>query len=218
DMSELILAERLSAVKASPSMAAKARVDALRAQGRSIVDFTIGEPDMDTPDHIIEAGVEAMRTGQTRYTALLGTPALRQAIQQKLRTENSLDFDLDQIVVGTGAKQLIFTALTATLNPGDEVIVPSPYWVSYPDMVLLNGGEPVIVACTQEQGFKLTPQALEAAITPRTRWLLLNTPSNPTGAVYSRNELRALVEVLHRHPHVWVLTDEIYEHILFASA
>ncbi|MBP6019245.1 MAG: aminotransferase class I/II-fold pyridoxal phosphate-dependent enzyme [Burkholderiaceae bacterium] len=211
------MATRMAAIKPSPSMAAKIRVDQLRAEGHDIVDFTVGEPDMDTPTHIGQAGINAIQEGQTRYTGSAGTRPLLQAIQQKFLGENQLRYELDQLVVGTGAKQLIFTALAATVNAGDEVIIPAPYWVSYPDMVMLNDGKPVIVTCTEEQGFKLTPEALEQAITPRTKWLLLNTPSNPTGAMYSRDELQALIAVLHRHPQVWVLTDEIYEHIAYGT-
>lgn len=211
------LATRIAAIKPSPSMAAKIRVDQLRAEGHDIVDFTVGEPDMDTPNHIAQAGINAIQEGQTRYTGSAGTRPLLQAIQQKFLGENQLRYELDQLLVGTGAKQLIFTALAATVNAGDEVIIPAPYWVSYPDMVLLNDGKPVIVTCTEAQDFKLTPEALEQAITPRTKWLLLNAPSNPTGAMYSRDELQALIAVLHRHPQVWVLTDEIYEHIAYGK-
>ena len=211
------LASRMAVIKPSPSMAAKTRVDELRAEGHDIVDFTVGEPDMNTPAHIGEAGVKAIHEGQTRYTGSAGTRPLLQAVQQKFLSENQLSYELDQLVVGTGAKQLIFTALAATVNADDEVIIPAPYWVSYSDMVLLNDGKPVIVTCTEAQGFKLTPEALEQAITPRTKWLLLNSPSNPTGAMYSREEMQALIAVLHRHPHVWILTDEIYEHIAYGS-
>ncbi|MBB5214845.1 aminotransferase class I/II-fold pyridoxal phosphate-dependent enzyme [Parapusillimonas granuli] len=213
-----VLSQRVRAIKPSPSMAAKTRVDQLRAQGQDITDFTVGEPDMDTPAHIVEAGVQALRSGQTRYTSSVGTRALLQAVQAKFRRENGLDYGLDQLVVGTGAKQLIYTAFSATVDAGDEVIVPAPFWVSYPDMVLLNDGKPVIVPCTEADGFKLTPGLLENAITARSKWVLLNTPSNPTGALYTEAELRALIEVLRRHPHVWVLTDEIYEHLAYGDA
>lgn len=208
---------RLSAVKPSPSMAAKQRVDAMRAAGRTVIDFSIGEPDFATPQHIVEAGVVAISTGQTRYTASAGVPALRAAIAAKLKRENSLTYALEQIVVGCGAKHVIYDALAATLNEGDEVIVPAPYWVSYPDMVALQGGRPVVLSCDEASGFKLSAQALEAAITPRTRWLILNSPNNPTGAVYSRGELQALTDVLLRHEHVWLLTDEIYEHFVYGG-
>jgi aspartate aminotransferase len=213
-----ILSIRLDAVKPSPSMAAKQRVDGLRAAGRRIIDFTIGEPDFPTPPHIVAAGVDALNGGHTRYTSSAGIPALRQAIADKLLRENGLAYTPEQIVVGCGAKHVIYDALAATLNEGDEVIVPAPYWVSYPDMVALHGGRAVIVACGGEAGFKLSAQALEAAITPRTRWLVLNSPNNPTGAVYSRAELESLCEVLLRHPHVWLLTDEIYEHFVYGDS
>ncbi len=214
-MTDHFFATRLAAVKPSPSMAAKARVDALRASGKTILDFTIGEPDMDTPAHIIQAAITAMQNGQTRYTGSTGTVALRKAIQSKFKRENGLHYELDQIIVGTGAKQLIYTALQATLNPGDEVLIPAPYWVSYPDMVVLNDGVPKILPTDASTDFKITADQLAAAITPHTKWLMLNSPSNPTGAIYSRAELEALAGVLAKHPHVHVLTDEIYEHIAF---
>ena len=212
------LAHRLDAVKPSPSMAAKLKVDALRAAGRTIIDFSIGEPDLPTPSHIVKAGIDAMLSGHTKYTASAGIPALRKAIAEKLARENSLTYSPDQIVVGCGAKHIIYNALAATVNEGDEVIIPAPYWVSYPDMVLLHDGRPVIVPCEERSGFKLTAAALEASITPRTRWLVLNSPNNPTGALYSRAELEGLAEVLVRNPHVWVLTDEIYEHFAYGGA
>lgn len=213
-----LLARRLDLVKPSPSMAAKATVDRFRSEGRKIIDLTIGEPDFPTPPHIVEGGVKALRNGQTRYTGSAGTPALRKAIAGKLARENNLTFQPSEIVVGSGAKQVIFNAFAATLNEGDEVIVPAPFWVSYPDIVTLYGGVPVIVAGQAADGFKLTAQALQAAITPRTRWLILNTPNNPSGAVYSRSELEGLCAVLRLHPHVWVMTDEIYEHFVYGSA
>lgn len=212
------LSRRLDSVKPSPSMAAKARVDSLRAQGRTIIDFTIGEPDFDTPAHIVGAGVAALQSGQTRYTNATGTPVLRRAIAEKLQRENGLSYGVDQIVVGNGAKHIIFNAFSASLNEGDEVIIPTPYWVSYPDMVAINGGKPVIVRCEESSGFKLTAAALEQAITPRSRWLVLNTPNNPSGAVYTSEELRALCDVLLKHPHVWLMTDEIYEHFVYRGA
>ena len=213
----ILLAQRLGGVKPSPSMAAKTRVDAMRAAGRRIVDFTIGEPDFPTPRHIVDGGVAALMAGQTRYTASNGTPALRQAIADKLQRENALSYKPENIAVGNGAKHIIYNAFAATLNEGDEVVVPAPYWVSYPDMVALHGGTAVVVPSTATEGFKLTPAALDAAITPRTRWLVLNTPNNPTGAVYTRGELAALGEVLKRHPHVWLMTDEIYEHFVYGN-
>uniref|UniRef100_UPI000D36CAFA pyridoxal phosphate-dependent aminotransferase n=1 Tax=unclassified Variovorax TaxID=663243 RepID=UPI000D36CAFA len=214
----ILLAQRLGGVKPSPSMAAKTRVDAMRAAGRGIVDFTIGEPDFPTPRHIVDGGVAALLAGQTRYTASNGTPALRQAIARKLLRENALAYQPENIAVGNGAKHIIYNAFAATLNEGDEVVVPAPYWVSYPDMVALHGGVPVVVPSTAASGFKLDAQALAAAITPRTRWLVLNTPNNPTGAVYTRDELAALGEVLQRHPQVWLMTDEIYEHFVYGEA
>ncbi len=213
-----IVAERLRCVKASPSMAAKARVNALRAAGVTIVDFTLGEPDFPTPAHIVQAAIEAMRAGQTRYTESRGTPALRRAIARKLAVENGLDYDADDIVVGCGAKHIIFNAFAASLDPGDEVIVPAPFWVSYPDMVAINGGVPVVVPCATGTGLKLTAPGLESALSPRTRWVVLNTPNNPSGAVYTEGELRAITAVLLRHPQVWLMTDEIYEHFVYGEA
>ncbi|MEX3815346.1 pyridoxal phosphate-dependent aminotransferase [Paraburkholderia sp. BR13439] len=212
------LSERLARIKPSPSVAAKARVDKLRAEGRDIVDFTIGEPDLPTPSHIVDAAVAAMRAGETRYTAANGTPKLRKVIAEKLARDNNLEYRPENIVVGSGGKHVIFMALSVTLNPDDEVIIHAPYWVSYPDMVVINDGQPVIVTSDESTGFKLSPAQLEAAITPRTKWLILNTPNNPTGAVYTEDELAALGEVLARHPHVWVLSDEIYEHFVFNGA
>jgi len=212
------LAARARAIKPSPSMAAKSRVDQLRAQGRDIVDFTVGEPDLPTPAHIVQAGIDALNSGDIRYTASAGSRSLLEAVRAKFQRENGLDYALDELIVGVGAKQLIFTALAATVQAGDEVIIPAPYWVSYPDMVLVNDGTPVVVPCPESDGFKLTPEALERAITPRSKWLLLNTPSNPTGAMYDAAELRALGEVLARHPQVWLMTDEIYEHLAYGEA
>lgn len=212
-----ILATRLAVVKPSASIAAKAKADALRAAGREIIDFTTGEPDFPTPRHIVEAGVQALQSGHTRYTASAGTPALRQAILRKLQRENQLSYEMNEVVVGSGAKPIIFNALMASLNEGDEVIVPAPYWVSYPEMVLLNGGKPKIVDCLASDGFKLRAQVLAKAITPRTKWLVLNSPNNPTGAVYTQAELRAIADVLVKHPQVHVLTDEIYEHFVYGD-
>ncbi len=187
----------------------------MRAAGREVIDFTVGEPDFPTPKHIIAAGVEALQSGHTRYTASAGTPQLRAAIVRKLDRENGLSYELADIVVGCGAKQIIFNALMATLNEGDEVIVPAPYWVSYPEMVLINGGVPRVVHCGADVGFKLSADALEKSITPKTKWLILNSPNNPTGAVYGEKELQALGDVLRKHPHVLVMTDEIYEHFVY---
>jgi aspartate aminotransferase len=209
------LSSRVKRIKPSPSMMARMRAQQLKAEGRDIVDLTIGEPDFDTPEHIQQATTAAMAAGETRYTPVNGTVRLRKAIIAKLARENGVTYGLDEITVGTGAKQVIFNALAATLGVGDEVIIPAPYWVSYPDMVMACDGTPVIVACGENAGFKLTGEAFEAAITPRTRWLILNTPSNPTGAFYSATEMAGLTEVLERHPHVALMTDDIYEHIRF---
>ncbi|MTH64139.1 pyridoxal phosphate-dependent aminotransferase [Paracoccus shanxieyensis] len=208
-------ATRLSAVKPSASMAASQAAKALRATGIDVIDLGLGEPDFPTPAHVAEAAHQAALRGETLYTASAGTPALRQAVADKFRRENGLDYGPDDIVVANGAKQIIFNALMATLNDGDEVILPAPYFVSYPEMVKLLGGVPVIATCPAEAGFRLTPQILEAAITPRSKWLFLNMPGNPSGAVYSPDELAALAAVLARHPQILVLSDEIYEHIIF---
>lgn len=212
------LSDRINRIKPSPSIAAKALVDKLRADGRDIVDFTIGEPDLGTPSHVIEAAVTALRDGDTKYTGSSGTPQLRKAIAEKLARDNGLDYSAENVVVGTGGKHIIFQALAVTLNPGDEVVIHAPFWVSYPDIVMVNDGVPVIVTGQERDGFKLSPKALEAAITPRTKWLILNSPNNPTGAVYTAEEFVAIGEVLERHPHVWVMSDEIYEHFVYGGA
>ncbi|MNX75296.1 Aspartate aminotransferase [compost metagenome] len=191
------------------------RARELRAAGRDIIGLTSGEPDFDTPQNICEAATRAMSASQTKYTDVGGTPELRAAIADKFRRDNRLDYAPNELIVGTGGKQIIFNAFMCTVQAGDEVIVPAPYWVSYPDIVLLAEGKPVFVNCLPENAFKLTPAQLEAAITPRTRWLVLNAPNNPSGATYSYAELKGLAEVLLRHPHVWVMTDDIYEHILY---
>ncbi|MEU8859893.1 aspartate transaminase [Streptomyces umbrinus] len=206
---------RVQRIKPSASTAAAQRVRELKAQGLAILDLTVGEPDFDTPEHVKAAAVEAIRRGDTKYTPVNGTPQLRAAIAQKLEQRHGLRYSADRIAVGGGAKQVIFLALMATLDTGDEVIVPAPYWVSYPDMVLANDGTPVVVPCPEAEGFKLTPRRLESAITDRTRWVILNAPGNPTGAAYTVDELRALADVLLAHPHVQVLTDEIYDEIWF---
>ncbi|NKJ39424.1 aminotransferase class I/II-fold pyridoxal phosphate-dependent enzyme [Rhizobium sp. SG570] len=211
----LQISNRAIALKPSASIAAKKMVSDLQAQGHKIVDLTIGEPDIPTPTHIVEAAVAAMKAGDTHYTSSAGTPALRAAIATHISREKGLPAKPENIAVGCGAKQLIFEVFSATLNEGDEVIVPAPYWVSYPDLATLHGGKPVVVICGEEVDFKLTPQALEAAISEKTRWLVLNTPNNPSGAIYSRDELSALGEVLQRHPSVWVMTDEIYEYLSY---
>lgn len=206
------LSNRLDRFSASASVAAKARVMELEAAGKHILDFCVGEPDFVTPAAIIEAALTAALQGQTRYTATTGTKALKVAVKDKFQRDNGLEYTLGEIVVGSGAKQLIYTAFTCTVDDGDEVIIPAPYWVSYPDIVKLNGGVPVILECPDTQGFKLEPAQLEAAITPKTKWLVLNTPNNPSGAIYSEKEMQGIVDVLLRHPHVWLMTDEIYEH------
>ena len=196
-------------------MAVAAKAAELKAAGKDVVGLAAGEPDFDTPDHIKQAAIDALHAGKTKYTPASGTPELRQAICDKLKRDNGLSYTPKQVVVGNGAKQVIFNALLATVNPGDEVIIPAPYWVSYPDMVQIAEGKPVFIATKPEQGFKLQPEALEAAITPKTKWLMLNSPSNPTGAGYSRAEMKALTDVLMKHPHVWVMADDIYEFLVY---
>ncbi|WP_423200203.1 MULTISPECIES: aminotransferase class I/II-fold pyridoxal phosphate-dependent enzyme [unclassified Cupriavidus] len=210
-----LIAARLNRIKPSPSSMAGQRARELRAAGRDIIGLTSGEPDFDTPAHVCEAATRAMSKSQTKYTDVGGTPELRAAIADKFRRDNQLDYAPNELIVGTGGKQIIFNAFMCTVEAGDEVIVPTPYWVSYPDIVLLAEGKPVFVDCLPANGFKLTPEDLERAITPRTRWLVLNAPNNPSGAAYSHDELKGLAEVLMRHPHVWVMTDDIYEHILY---
>jgi aspartate aminotransferase len=209
------IAVRINRIQSSPSSMAGQRARELRAAGRDIVGLTSGEPDFGTPFNVCEAAVRAMAASQTKYTDVGGTPELKTAIQAKFLRDNGLDYTADEIIVGTGGKQVIFNALMCTVEGGDEVIVPTPYWVSYPDIVLLAEGRPVFVRCAPDNGFKLRPADLERAITPRTRWLVLNAPNNPSGAVYSHDELHALGEVLLRHPHVWIMTDDIYEHLLY---
>ena len=211
------LAANLARVKPSATIAVTQKARDLKAAGRQVIDLSIGEPDFDTPDHIKEAGIEAIRRGETKYAPVAGIPALKKAISEKFRRENGLDYKPDQVIAGTGGKQILYNAFVATIDPGDEVLIPAPYWVSYPEMVLINGGEPRFVDCPIETGFKLTPQALDAALTERTKWLIFNAPSNPTGAGYSVAELKALAEVLLRHPQVWILTDDIYEHLLYTD-
>lgn len=210
-----ILAKRLSVIKPSPTIAVTTKAAELKAAGRDIIGLGAGEPDFDTPDFIKEAATVAMKKGDTRYTAVDGTPALKDAICAKFLRENGLTYKRENITVGTGGKQVLYNALMASLNPGDEVIIPAPYWVSYPDMTLLAEGTPVFVKCPESNGFKLKPEDLEKAITPKTKWLILNSPSNPTGAAYTREELKALTDVLLKHPHVWVMTDDIYEHLTY---
>jgi len=217
-VSHALLSNRLLGIQPSPSIAANALVSRLQAEGRDIVNFTVGEPDLDTPAHIVQAAMNAMRAGETHYTATSGTAALRQAIVGKLARDNDLHYGVDEVVAGCGGKHIIYHAMAATLNVGDEVVVHSPYWVSYPDIAKLNDAIPVIIPGDEGVGFKLSPQALESAIGPRTKWVILNSPNNPSGAVYDEAELLALAAVLRRHPHVLVMSDEIYEHFVFGDS
>lgn len=209
------IAKRLSNIKPSATFKIIGLVKDLKAKGVNVIGLGGGEPDFDTPDFIKEAAKTAMDNGQTKYTNVDGTPELKDAIIEKFKRDNGLEYARNEITVGTGGKQVLYNALMATLNPGDEVIIPAPYWVSYPDMVLLAEGEPVIVDCPAEAGFKMTGVQLEAAITPKTKWVILNSPSNPTGAGYSHADLKELTDVLMKHPHVWVLTDDMYEHLVY---
>jgi aspartate aminotransferase len=209
------LADRLARVKPSPTMAITALATELAAAGRDIIALSQGEPDFDTPANIREAGIAAIQRGETRYTVFDGRIELKRAICGKFKRENGLDYEPTQITVSNGGKQVLYNALVASLSPGDEVVIPAPYWVSYPEMVLLCDGEPVPVACSQNNGFKMRPEDLDAAITPKTKWLILNSPSNPSGAAYTEADLRALADVLLKHPHVWVMTDDMYEHLVY---
>ncbi|WP_158807407.1 pyridoxal phosphate-dependent aminotransferase [Beijerinckia sp. L45] len=211
------ISDALLRVKPSATIAASQKARDLAASGRSIISLTIGEPDFDTPENVKQAAIAAIERGETKYTPVSGIVPLKQAIVDKFKRENGLDYKPAQIIVGTGAKHILFNAFLATVNPGDEVIIPAPYWVSYPDMVAIANGVVVTVATSMDNGFKLTAEALERAITPKTKWLLLNSPSNPSGAAYTRAELKALTDVLVRHPHVWVMTDDIYEHLVYGD-
>ena len=210
-----IIAESLSRIKPSPTMAVTQKAAELKAAGRDVIGLGAGEPDFDTPDNIKAAAIAAIEAGDTKYTAVAGTQALKEAIATKFKRDNGLDYASDQIIVGVGGKQVLYNALMASLNPGDEVIIPAPYWVSYPDMTLLADGTPVIVECGQEHGFKLQADKLENAITDKTKWLILNSPSNPTGAAYSRDDMKAVTDVLMRHTDVWVMSDDMYEHLVY---
>jgi len=210
-----LVAQRLSRIKPSPTNVLTGKVAELKAAGRDIIGLGAGEPDFDTPDNIKAAAKAAIDAGETKYTPIPGTLKLRQAICDKFKRDNDLDYTPDQVIVSCGGKQVIYNAFMATLDPGDEVIIPAPYWVSYPDMVLLAEGTPVFVDGVEANGFKIMPEDLEAAITPKTKWVLLNSPSNPTGAAYSRAEMKGLTDVLMRHPHVWVMTDDMYEHVIY---
>jgi aspartate aminotransferase len=211
------LADALSRVKPSATIAVTQKARELKTQGRDIISLSVGEPDFDTPDNIKKAAIDAINRGETKYTPVSGITPLREAIVKKFKRENGLDYKVNQTIVCTGGKQVLYNAFVATLNKGDEVIIPAPYWVSYPDMVLLCGGEPVFVATTLAHGFKLQAADLERAITPRTKWIILNSPSNPSGAAYTRDELKAITDVLVRHPHVWILTDDMYEHLTYGD-
>ena len=213
-----LTAERLDRVSPSKTIAISTKARALKASGRDVISLSAGEPDFDTPDNIKQAAIRAIEAGETKYTDVAGTAALRQAVAAKFKRDSGLDYRPEEIIVATGGKQIIYNAMVATVNAGDEVVIPSPCWVSYPDIVALADGTPVFVPCGQNSGFKLLPDDLEAAITPRTKWFMLNSPSNPTGATYSAAELRALADVLVAHPHVHVLTDDIYEKLLYGDA
>jgi aspartate aminotransferase len=217
DFSMAFLADALSRVKPSATIAATQKARDLKAKGREIISLSVGEPDFDTPDNIKQAAIKAIERGETKYTPVAGIPELRQAIAEKFKRENGLDYKASQVIVGTGGKQILFNAFLATLNPGDEVICVAPYWVSYPEMVAICGGTAVTVQTKMEHAFRLQPEDLEAAITPRTKWLILNSPSNPSGAAYTREELKKVTDVLLKHPHVWVLTDDMYEHLVYGD-
>ena len=211
------IADVLSRVKPSATIAVTQKARDLKAKGREVISLSVGEPDFDTPDNIKNAAIEAIRKGETKYPPVLGIVPLREAIAAKFKRENGLDYKATDTIVGTGGKQILYNAFLVTMNPGDEVIIPAPYWVSYPEMVAINGGTPVFVPTTLENNFKLKAEDLERAITPRTKWVVLNSPSNPSGAAYSRAELKSLTDVLVRHPHVWVLTDDMYEHLVYGD-
>ena len=211
------LANVLNRVKPSATMVVTQKARDLKVKGRDIISLSVGEPDFDTPDNIKNAAIDAIRRGETKYPPVLGIPPLREAIAKKFQRENGLDYKASDTIVGTGGKQILYNAFLVTMNPGDEVIVPAPFWVSYPEMVAINGGDPVIVPTRMEDGYKLRPEALDRAITPRTKWVILNSPSNPSGAAYTRAELKGLTDVLLRHPHVWVLTDDMYEHLVYGD-
>jgi aspartate aminotransferase len=211
-----LLKDSLSRIKPSATMAVTDKARALKAAGRDVIGLGAGEPDFDTPDNIKRAAIKAIQSGKaSKYTAVEGLAELKAAVVAKFKRENQLDYQTNQIIISTGGKQVLYNALCVTLNPGEEVIIPAPYWVSYPDMVLLAGGEPVFVPTTMESGFKMKPEDLERAITPRTKWIIFNSPSNPTGAAYTKDELKKITDVLVKHPHVWVMTDDMYEHLVY---
>ena len=210
-----IISDSLKKIKPSPTIAVTQKARELKAAGKDVIGLGAGEPDFDTPDNIKEAAIKAINEGDTKYTAVDGTPALKKAIVEKFKKENNLDYTTDQITVGAGGKHVIYNAMMATLNDGDEVIIPAPYWVSYPDIVLLAGGKPVVMECDEKQGFKINPSDLEKFITPKTKWIILNSPSNPTGACYSENDIKAIAAVLEKHKHIYILSDDIYEHVTY---
>ena len=210
-----IISDSLKKIKPSPTIAVTQKARELKAAGKDDIGLGAGEPDFDTPDNIKEAAIKAINEGDTKYTAVDGTPALKKAIVEKFKKENNLDYTTDQITVGAGGKHVIYNAMMATLNDGDEVIIPAPYWVSYPDIVLLAGGKPVIMECGEKQGFKINPLDLEKFITPKTKWIILNSPSNPTGACYSEKDIKAIAAVLEKHKHIYILSDDIYEHVTY---
>ena len=210
-----IISDSLKKIKPSPTIAVTQKARELKAAGKDVIGLGAGEPDFDTPDNIKQAAIKAINDGDTKYTAVDGTPALKKAIVEKFKKENNLDYTTDQITVGAGGKHVIYNAMMATLNEGDEVIVPAPYWVSYPDIVLLAGGKPVVMECDEKQGFKINPSDLEKFITPKTKWIILNSPSNPTGACYTEKDIREIAKVLERHTHVYILSDDIYEHVTY---
>ena len=210
-----IISDNLKRIKPSPTIAVTQKARELRAAGKDVIGLGAGEPDFDTPDNIKNAAIKAIRSGDTKYTAVDGTPSLKKAIVNKFKRENKLNYSTDQITVGTGGKQVIYNAFMATLNKGDEVIIPAPFWVSYPDMVLLSGGKPKIVKCTEQEGFKLTPKKLKKAISKKTKWIILNSPSNPTGAGYTKKEIQDLSKILIRNKKVYILSDDIYEHVKY---
>jgi aspartate aminotransferase len=209
------LADSIGRIKPSPTIAISNLAKVLKAQGKDVISLSAGEPDFDTPQNIKQAAIRAIERGETKYTIVDGIPELKAAVCKKFKRENYLDYKPSQVTVGAGGKQVLFNALVVTLNPGDEVVIPAPYWVSYPDIVMFAGAKPVPVATRMDDGFKMKPEALERAITPKTKWLIFNSPSNPTGAAYTRAELKSLTDVLVKHPHVWVLSDDMYEHLVY---
>jgi len=210
-----IISNNLKRIKPSPTIAVTQKARELKASGKDIIGLGAGEPDFDTPDNIKQAAIKAIKDGDTKYTVVDGTPALKDAIIKKFKRENNLEYQVDQITVGAGGKHVIYNVMMATLNEGDEVVVPAPYWVSYPDIVLLAGGKPVILECNEKQGFKINPPELEKTITKKTKWIILNSPSNPTGACYSEKDIREIAKVLEKYPHVYILSDDIYEHVTY---